>query len=233
MKTTAILMGAGRGTRMKSKQQKVYMDLVGKPVIIYALQAFEQSEVDEIILVVSEKDIEYVKKEIAEKYHCRKVVHIIGGGAERYESVYKGLLCADSLDEEDRYVLIHDCARAFILPEQVNECIRQVSKLGACCMGMPVKDTIRVVDESHYGINTLDRSTLWLVQTPQCFILSEILAAFEKMFVAGDQDITDDVMILERYGNRKVKMIEGGYDNIKITTPEDMPMGEAILKKRR
>lgn len=233
IKTTAILLAAGRGSRMGRKENKVYMDLAGIPMILYPLQAFEDSEVDEVIVIASEKEVEYVQKEIIGKYGFSKVISVIAGGKERYESVYFGLSEAKKLaDQEERYVLIQDGARAFLTEEQVNYCIEEVAKHKACVMGMPTKDTIRVVDEDGYGVKTLDRSTLWIVQTPQCFLLSEILQAFDKMREAGDQDITDDAMVLERYGNRKVKMIPGGYDNIKVTTPEDIPMGEAILKKR-
>lgn len=229
-KTTAILLAAGHGRRMRSKENKVYMDLAGRPVICYSLQAFQNSEIDEIIMVVSEDAIDYVRTEIVEKYGFSKVTAVIAGGKERYDSVYRGLRASG---EDEKYVIIHDGARAFITKDQINSCIIAVDKYKACVMGMPVKDTIRIVDEDHYGISTPDRSTLWIVQTPQCFVLSEIRHAFDLMMKAEDKDITDDVMVLERYGNRRVKMIEGGYDNIKITTPEDLPMGEAILKGRK
>lgn len=231
-KVTAIILAAGKGTRMHSKQQKVYMNLMGKEVVAHSLDAFENSQTDEIILVVSSKDIPYVEKEIVARYQYKKVTKIIAGGKERFESVYLGLQAVKQEDKE-QYVMIHDSARPFLTSDQINFCIGELKKYKACVMGMPVKDTIRVVDEGEYGIKALDRSSLWLMQTPQCFVYQEILAAFDLMIKAGDQNITDDVMVMERYGNRKVKMVPGGYHNIKITTPEDMVMGEAILRKRQ
>lgn len=231
-KVTAIILAAGKGTRMHSEKPKVYLDLLGKPVLSYSLESFEKSMVDDIILVTSSDDMDYVKKEIVGSFACKKVTKIIGGGRERWESVYFGLR-AVTLQGEGDYVMIHDGARAFIRPEQINHCMEELKKYKACVMGMPVKDTIRIVDEEGFGKQALDRSTLWLMQTPQCFLYQEILKAFEAMIKTGDTRITDDVMVMEKYGNRRVKMVPGGYDNIKITTPEDMIIGEEILRKEK
>ena len=129
-------------------------------------------------------------------------------------------------------MLIHDGARAFITPEQINFCIGQVREHRACVMGMPVKDTIKVVDSQEYTVSTPDRSTLWQMQTPQCFELTEISSAYRKMFQSGAEKVTDDAMVMESFGERPVKMIRGSYDNIKVTTPEDLILGEAILKEK-
>ncbi|MFR3343800.1 MAG: 2-C-methyl-D-erythritol 4-phosphate cytidylyltransferase [Anaerobutyricum sp.] len=133
---------------------------------------------------------------------------------------------------EEGYVLIHDGARAFITPELIEFCIEQVKKDKSCVMGMPVKDTIKIVDEDRYAVSTPPRSTMWQIQTPQCFVTAEIREAYQKMMEAGDDSVTDDGMVMETYGIRGVRMIKGSYENMKITTPEDMLLGEAILKGR-
>ena len=216
-KVTAIVLAAGKGSRMHSEIQKQYMTLLDRPVITYALEAFEKSSVDEIILVVAPGEIEYAQENILDT-----------GGAERYDSVYKALC---SMPEEG-YVLIHDGARAFITPELIEFCIEQVKKDKSCVMGMPVKDTIKIVDEDRYAVSTPPRSTMWQIQTPQCFVTAEIREAYQKMMEAGDDSVTDDGMVMETYGIRGVRMIKGSYENMKITTPEDMLLGEAILKGR-
>ena len=216
-KVTAIVLAAGKGSRMHSEIQKQYMTLLDRPVITYALEAFEKSSVDEIILVVAPGEIEYAQENILDRYDYKKVSGIITGGAERYDSVYKALC---SMPEEG-YVLIHDGARAFITPELIEFCIEQV-----------VKDTIKIVDEDRYAVSTPPRSTMWQIQTPQCFVTAEIREAYQKMMEAGDDSVTDDGMVMETYGIRGVRMIKGSYENMKITTPEDMLLGEAILKGR-
>lgn len=228
-KVTAVVLAAGKGSRMHSDIQKQYMTLLDRPVITYALEAFEKSSVDEIILVVAPGEVDYAQKNILDKYGYKKVTNIITGGAERYHSVYEAL-CAIS---EEGYVLIHDGARAFITLELIEFCIEQVKKDKSCVMGMPVKDTIKIVDENCYALDTPPRSTMWQVQTPQCFVTKEIREAYRKMMETGDNSVTDDGMVMETYGVRGVRMIKGSYENMKITTPEDMLLGEAILKSRK
>lgn len=228
-KVTAVVLAAGKGSRMHSDIQKQYMTLLDRPVITYALEAFEKSSVDEIILVVAPGEVDYAQKNILDKYKYKKVTSIITGGAERYHSVYEAL-CAIP---EEGYVLIHDGARAFITPELIEFCIEQVKKDKSCVMGMPVKDTIKIVDGNRYALDTPPRNTMWQVQTPQCFVTKEIREAYRKMMEAGDESVTDDGMVMETYGVRGVRMIKGSYENMKITTPEDMLLGEAILKSRK
>ena len=210
-KVTAIVLAAGKGSRMHSEIQKQYMTLLDRPVITYALEAFEKSSVDEIILVVAPGEIEYAQENILDRYDYKKVSGIITGGAERYDSVYKALC---SMPEEG-YVLIHDGARAFITPELIEFCIEQVKKDKSCVMGMPVKDTIKIVDEDRYAVSTPPRSTMWQIQTPQCFVTAEIREAYQKMMEAGDDSVTDDGMVMETYGIRGVRMIKGSYENMK------------------
>lgn len=228
-RVTAIVLAAGRGTRMHSETQKQYMALAGRPVITYALDAFSASGAEDIVLVVAPGEVDYAREHIVERYGYTKVRKIVEGGAERYHSVYRAL-CAV---EADGYVLIHDGARAFITTVLIDFCIAEVKKDKSCVMGMPVKDTIKIVDEKHYALSTPPRDTMWQVQTPQCFLTAEIREAYRRMFAAGDTAVTDDGMVMETYGVRGVRMIAGSYENIKITTPEDMVLGEAILANRR
>ncbi|MBR5047063.1 MAG: 2-C-methyl-D-erythritol 4-phosphate cytidylyltransferase [Eubacterium sp.] len=228
IKTIAIVMAAGKGSRMKADINKVYMELLGKPVLYYSLKAFERSRIDQVILVVTPGDEDYVKKEIVEAYGLHKAGQIVAGGRERFESVFLGI---EACRQEEAYLFIHDGARPFILPEQINTCVEEIRKYKACAVAMPVKDTIRIVDKEGFSLLTPNRNDLWQMQTPQCCLLSEARKAYRLMMESGDKDITDDVMVLERYGNRRSKMIPGSYDNIKLTTPEDMVVAESILKK--
>ncbi|MBE5921350.1 MAG: 2-C-methyl-D-erythritol 4-phosphate cytidylyltransferase [Lachnospiraceae bacterium] len=225
MKTTAIILAAGNGSRMQADRPKQFLDVHGKPMIVYTIDAFERSAVDEIILVTSESNITYCEDEIVKPFGFTKVTKVIAGGRERYDSVYQGLQQA-----EDGYVLIHDGARPCIRPETINRCIEELKNHPACVIGVPVKDTIKVVDKTQIVTATPDRKTLWQVQTPQCFHKNVLAEAFEKMYAAGDTAITDDAMVVEKYGNSPVKMVLGDYNNIKATTPEDMQLLEQILR---
>ena len=226
-KVVAIILAAGKGTRMQSEMPKQYIPLLGKPVLFYSLQAFEESIVDEIVLVTGKEEQEYCKKEIVEKYGFQKVVHIVEGGAERYHSVYQGLLIAKGAD----YVLIHDGARPLITVDIIHRAIQKVKKNGACVVGMPVKDTIQLVTQEQIIEATPIRNRTWLAQTPQCFEYSLAFSAYCKAIEQKDSTITDDAMVIMRYGNRKVSMIEGSYENMKVTTPEDILLAELFLTK--
>lgn len=233
MKISVIVLAGGKGSRMNSDIQKQYLPLCGKPVLYYALQAFQHSSVDEIILVVGNGMIEniseeeYCKKELIDKYHFNKVKHIIMGGSERYNSVMNGLKV---IHNEMDYVLIHDGARPCITVELIERCIRDVIAYKACVAAVPVKDTIKVVDSKDYAVSTPDRSTLWQIQTPQCFEYNMILRAYYDMIADKEKsNITDDAMVVEKYSRNKVKMTHSNYKNIKITTPEDLQIAKAFL----
>ena len=228
-RTAAIVLAAGKGSRMHMDIQKQYAEILGRPVIAHTLDSFEASEVDEIILVVGEGEIPFAREQIVERFGYKKVSRIVTGGKERYESVYEGLCAAQDIT----YALIHDGARAFITPELIAQCIRDVKRYDACVMAVPVKDTIKIVDEEQYSISTPDRSVMWQMQTPQRFRLSEIREAYRQMLENGDTTMTDDAMVMEKYGSRRVKMIMGSYENIKLTTPGDFILGEAILQNMK
>lgn len=231
-KTVAIVLAAGRGTRMNSDVHKQYLLLRKKPVLYYSLKAFEDSFIDEIILVTGAGEEAYCLQEVVEKYHLSKVTKIISGGKERYHSVYNGLQVA-----ECDYVFIHDGARPFVSREILERAYVCVKKQQACVVGMPVKDTIKLVDEEGFASKTPRRDLLWAVQTPQVFSCSLIKAAYEKLIekeaelLAENIQITDDAMVVETFGKTPVKMVEGSYENIKITTPEDLEIAGVFADK--
>lgn len=228
-KNTAIILAAGRGRRMQSAVQKQYLLLQGKPVLYYSLKTFETcSFIDEIVLVTQKEEIDYCQKEIVEKYGFRKVTKIVAGGAERYLSVYEGLKQVG----DNGCVYIHDGARPFV-NEEILERIRDgVVKYQACVAAMPVKDTIKIAGEDAFAKETPNRKYVWMVQTPQAFSSSLIKNAYQKLMDQKIDAVTDDAMVLETVEGKKVKLVEGSYRNIKITTPEDLDIAELFLKSK-
>ena len=217
---TAIVVAAGSGTRIGGDVPKQFLEFRGEPILTLSLRVFEKSsDVDEVILVTSEPYIDYCRREIVEKYGFRKVRDVICGGEERYDSVYRGLLAAEGAD----YVMIHDGARPFITEEIVHRCAEAVRKYGSAVAGMPSKDTVKIADEDGIVRETPPRKYVWTIQTPQAFSYPLIRKANEMLFHDGRiKDVTDDAMILEASGLAEVKLVEGSYGNIKITTPEDL-----------
>ncbi|MCH5250407.1 MAG: 2-C-methyl-D-erythritol 4-phosphate cytidylyltransferase [Lachnospiraceae bacterium] len=230
-KTVAIILAAGQGRRMHSDVQKQYILLNDRPVIFYALNIFQKSFVDEIILVVGKGETEYCRREIVEKYNFTKVNKIIEGGSERYHSVANGL---GAIDDEG-YVFIHDGARPFITDDILHRAYDTAKKYDACVVGMPVKDTIKIVDEKQFAKQTPNRETLWQIQTPQVFAINLAKEAYEKLLKNEEElknqgiQITDDAMVVETLTRHPVKLVEGSYKNIKITTPEDMNIAHALI----
>lgn len=225
-KYAAIVLAAGSGSRMNTQVHKQYLLLQGRPILYYSLKAFEESPVDEIILVVGKGEITYCQTEIIEKYHITKVSHIVEGGKERYHSVFEGLKCTKEVD----YVLIHDGARPFLDQQIIRQSMDAVIKYQACVVGMPVKDTIKIADDDCYAKETPERKKVWMIQTPQTFERKLIYDAYERMLQKEDSAITDDAMVLERVTGKKTKLIHGSYRNIKITTPEDLLIADVYLK---
>lgn len=220
-KVTAIVLAAGKGSRMQSDIPKQFMELNGYPVLYYALKTFEDSFVDEVILVCREGDIPFCQKEIVEKYRFSKVKKIVSGGRERYQSVQKGI---QAIGESD-YVYIHDGARPFVTQDILVRAQERVEKCNACVVGMPVKDTIKIADEEGNIKDTPDRNYVWQIQTPQVFSYDIIKAAYEKLEDTADTNFTDDAMVVEKMLHYPIQLVIGSYDNIKITTPEDMKIG--------
>ena len=229
-KNTAIVLAAGQGKRMHSKVQKQFLEIQGYPVLYYSLRCFQESPlIQDIILVTGEESISYCKEEIVQKYGFTKVSAVIPGGKERYDSVYAGLCeCRDC-----EYVLIHDGARPFVTEEILKRGLQKVKETGACVIGMPSKDTVKLSDEEGYVKETPNRKCVWTIQTPQIFSYSLIREAHDSIRQKDMSKITDDAMVAEHETGVKIRFSEGSYRNIKITTPEDLVVAEAFLKENR
>lgn len=227
-KNVAIVLAAGKGARMNSSVHKQYLLIQDKPVLYYSLKVFEECPfMDEVILVTGRGEEEYCKSHIVDLYGFHKVRRIVPGGGERYASVYEGLQAIDDCT----YVYIHDGARPFISQEILQRAHQGVREYDACVVGMPVKDTIKISDSSGFAESTPRRDLVWMVQTPQVFVYSLIKNAYSKIMEEKSPEVTDDAMVLERVTGRKVRLIPGSYDNIKITTPEDLSIAETFCKK--
>ncbi len=225
-KNTAIVLAAGQGKRMNSKIQKQFLEIQGYPVLYYSLHCFQESPlIRDIILVTGEETISYCKKEIVQKYGFTKVSAVIPGGKERYDSVYAGLCeCRDC-----EFVLIHDGARPFITEEILERGLEKVKETGACVIGMPSKDTVKLSDGEGYVKETPDRKCVWTIQTPQIFSYPLIRGAHDSIRQKDMSKITDDAMVVERETGVKIALAEGSYQNIKITTPEDLDIANAFF----
>ena len=237
-KCIAIVLSAGSGKRMNSDTKKQYLLIKDKPIIYYSLKTFQESSViDEIVLVTSPEDMEFVKGEIVEQYGFTKVKSITAGGKERYNSVYNGMKAAGKCD----YIFIHDGARPFITEDIIERAYSVLLENGSAVVGMPVKDTIKIVDENCDVSATPNRRTVWQVQTPQCFKYDIAMMAYENLIEEEETgalakrgiQVTDDAMVVETFlsdiKDIHVRLAEGSYENIKITTPEDLCIAEIFL----
>ena len=235
-KCTAIILAAGQGKRMGGKVQKQYLELLGHPILYYSLAAFQDSPlIDSMLLVTGAAEIPYVQQEIVEKYHFSKVRAVVEGGAERYASVWKGLQVLENEmteEEKDGYVFIHDGVRPFVHEEILSRAFDAVKQYHACVVGMPSKDTVKLADEEGFVAVTPARSLVWSIQTPQVFDFRLAYQAYAQLERSGRSDVTDDAMIVEAFTETRVRLVEGSYENIKITTPEDLKIAEAFLKRR-
>lgn len=227
-KCTAVVLAAGQGKRMHSNIQKQFLQIKGHPILYYSLKCFQDcSFIDDIVLVTGEESLSYCKTEIVERYGFSKVMSVTAGGKERYDSVYSGLLqCRDT-----KYVFIHDGARPFITEEILASGLEKVKETGACVVGMPSKDTVKLADEAGFVRETPERNCVWTVQTPQIFEYNLIRMAHESIRKKDMSAITDDAMVVEQETGVKVRLSMGSYQNIKITTPEDLAVAEAFLNK--
>lgn len=232
IRTTAVILAAGQGKRMNSAVQKQYLLIDNRPVLYYSLKVFEESIIDDIVLVTGKAEVDFCQKEIVEKYGISKVRVVTAGGRERYHSVACGIL---SISWECDYVFIHDGARPFVDNDIIERAFFDVQKTSACVVGMPVKDTIKLADRNGYVESTPDRSLVWQIQTPQVFEKGLISAAYERLISeeealkAEGVAITDDAMVVEHFTDIPIKLVEGSYRNIKITTPEDLKLAEIFL----
>lgn len=234
---TAVVLAAGQGTRMGTSVRKQYIELKGNPLICYTLAAFQESEViDDVVLVVGEGEEDYVYNEIVQKYHFYKVRAIVKGGEERYASVWQGLkIIKNGAVPEvypQGYVFIHDGARPFVEEAILERAYETVEKYKACVAGMPSKDTVKLLDEDGFAKETPQRNCVWAVQTPQVFESGLIIEAYSRLMREDSIKVTDDAMVVEQTMDTPVKLFEGSYENIKITTPEDLEIAEVFLKRK-
>lgn len=227
LKTSAIIPAAGTGERLGMAKRKPYVLLNNRPLLYYSLAAFERIPViQQIIVAVCPGDERYCRETVIEKFHFKKDIQIISGGEHRQESVRRLL---EQVAADAHLVLIHDGARPFITPELLEKAISETVAWKATALAVPVKDTIKSVNRNFVVKKTLCREQLWAIQTPQTFEKTLICAAHEKARNDGFVG-TDDAGLVERLGV-PVKIVMGSYNNIKITTPEDLFFAEALLKK--
>ena len=221
-KFTAIVLSGGTGKRMNSDIPKQYMMLKDKPVLAHSLLAFEQSPVDDIVIVCGAGDEEYIIKEFVEKYGLSKVSAVCAGGVERYNSVYNGLKACKDTD----YVLIHDGARPYVSDEIIKRNIEEVQKYKAVVTSVKATDTVKIADDNGFVISTPERKSVYFMQTPQTFEYKLALDSYSKLIEELEKEVkvqvTDDAQVVEMYSEIKVKLIEGDYSNIKITVPKDL-----------
>jgi 2-C-methyl-D-erythritol 4-phosphate cytidylyltransferase len=227
-KCTAIVLSAGQGKRMGTKIQKQYLEVDGRPILYFSLKVFQESPIiDEIIVVVGEGQKKFVQEEIIERYGLNKVRHIVTGGAQRYHSVWNGLQLI-----KEGYVFIHDGARPFIDEPIIKRAYESVCVHKACVISMPVKDTIKMVDEQGFVTSTPDRNHVWLMQTPQVFECELVKSAYASLMKSKIANVTDDAMVVELMSGHPIKLVEGHYQNIKITTPEDLEIAKLFAKRK-
>ena len=233
MKVYAIVVAGGSGSRMGSDVPKQYMEIGGRPLLYYTLRAFETC-VDGVSLVVAKDRMQYAVSQIVDKYALSNVIRVCEGGAERYESVYHALDDLSDMAADDDIVLIQDGARPFVMPELIRDIADGVRKYGAAVAAVKAKDTIKITDEEGFVTATTQRARTWQIQTPQGFSYGEILEAYRQLFAEGIPDprlVTDDSYVFERaFPEKKVKLIEAFYGNIKITTMEDFEVAKEKLK---
>lgn len=238
----AVIVAAGRGRRMGGDIPKQFLKLAGREILSYSLKAFQDSpEIDGIILVAEPGEGSRFARDIAERYGITKLRCIADGGATRLESVYNGLLSAP----DNGYVFIHDGARPLVSEDIIKRAYEAAERYGACAVAVPCKDTVKLADEEGFVGENLRRENVWIMQTPQVFKTSMIKEAYRM--VAGEAEsyraffglnedsakiYTDDATVVGKMLHAPVRLVMGSYDNIKITTPEDMAVAEAILKSR-
>jgi 2-C-methyl-D-erythritol 4-phosphate cytidylyltransferase len=225
MKVTAIIPAAGIGKRMNAKKQ--FLEIAGLPVLVHTVKVMNECQViDEIIIAVPKDDIESTKELVKDFV---KVKAVVVGGEERQDSVYNGLKAVEA-ESVDDIIVIHDAARPLITKEIISSAVMEAKVSKAVIVGVPAKDTIKMVSEDNEVIDTLERNKIWLIQTPQVFHYTLIKEAYDRAEKVGYR-ATDDSRLVERLGI-KVKVVMGSYDNIKITTKEDLHVAQVILNGR-
>ncbi|MDP3789506.1 MAG: 2-C-methyl-D-erythritol 4-phosphate cytidylyltransferase [Candidatus Omnitrophota bacterium] len=225
MKTAAIVVAAGKGVRFKSREKKPFARLLRKPVLSYALITLQRSSLIDYIILVVDRSLIKKAERLVRKYRVNKVKHVVAGGKIRSESVRNGFGCVKG---STSLVLIHDGVRPLVNNGLIKKLIAAARKYGAAISAVPVKPTIKLSEDGSFVTSTPDRRYLWEAQTPQVFKKRLIEKAYKKM--AAGRVFTDDATLVELAGAR-IKIVEGDYRNIKITTVEDLKIAEALIKK--
>ena len=224
----AVVPAAGRGVRMGAGVPKQFLTLGGVPLLVHALQTFEIAPIiSEIILVVPDDDCQYCREDIVPSYGLKKVSRVIAGGRRRQDSVLNGVRAVKS---ETDIVVVHDAVRPFVTLDMISQVIESTRTHGAAIVAMPMRDTVKRVNGEGFIKETLSREALWLAQTPQAFRRDVLLRAHQQGEADGIE-ATDDAFLVERLG-LPVAIVQGSSDNIKVTRPDDLHMGEAILTSK-
>jgi 2-C-methyl-D-erythritol 4-phosphate cytidylyltransferase len=226
----AVIPAAGSGTRMGSAKSKQFMDLCGKPMLVVTLERFQKCDlVDGIVVVVTQKNVNYCKREIVDRFELTKVVKVIAGGQRRQESVRKGI---EAVSNSSRWILVHDGVRPLVTAELIERVITAAQTYRAVIPGIPVKDTLKKIDSQGGVVKTVERRALWAIQTPQIFRREDIQVAHRKAVEEGWEGVTDDAFLIEKTGI-PVEVIEGEETNIKITTMKDLELARFFLSVSR
>ena len=227
-KLSVIIPAAGSGERMGSKLPKPFIKIHEKPILFHTISKFlEISDVMQIIIAVSPENISKVKAIISTFDKKEVFFEVSKGGEERQLSVFKAL---DKVSEEAELVAVHDAVRPFVSPKHIKDCIKVAKKEGGAVLGVPSRDTIKNIDTNNFITSTPDRSKFWLAQTPQIFRKTILMEAYRTAF-STDYIGTDDASLVERI-DKKVRMVRGSHDNLKITFPEDLLIAQSILNNK-
>jgi 2-C-methyl-D-erythritol 4-phosphate cytidylyltransferase len=232
MRVAAIIAAAGLGRRMQQDIPKTYLRLLGKPILIHTLEIFEMiPEVHEVLVVVHPEDLEFCQEEIIDPYPLKKVLRLVPGGKERQDSVYHALKVLRKESENLDVILVHDGVRPLVAPAQVRQVVSAARRHGGAVLGIPCQDTLKRVNPRGEVVDTVDRQELWQIQTPQAFQAALLWQAYreamDKRFYA-----TDEAALVEALG-KPVVVVPGSCLNLKITTPDDLKMAEALLTLRQ
>lgn len=226
---SVVVPAAGKSTRMQAGEDKLLMLLDGVPLLSYALHVFEKSPlVSEVILVAPMEKKGLYQQQVVQRFGLKKVAKIVAGGARRQDSVHNGF---SAIAKSSEIVMVHDGARPFVTEGMIQASVESASRFGACVVGVPAKATLKESDEEGFVVRTPPRERMWEIQTPQTFRVEVFEEAYQNA-VARGIEATDDSMLAEAAG-KSVKIIPGSYENIKVTTPDDLLLAEMILRKQK
>lgn len=228
-RVVAIVPAAGKGLRMGGAVPKQFLALGGEPIVVHSLRALQSAAcIHEIILAVPQADLDYCLNDLAVRYGFSKITKVVPGGKERQDSVRHAL---EHVSDDTEIVVVHDAVRPFLTVNMLDEVVAAAREVGGAIVALPMRDTVKEVGVEHRVIRTVDRQPLWLAQTPQAFRLSWLQEIHRKAH-AEKVHATDDAFLFEWAGH-PVVVVEGSGENIKVTRPEDMIIGEAILGARK